>query len=150
MVIFHVNAKICRRMQINLTPETFPSFRFGWRKWHLNGMAGWSSQSLKTTLDLFSTIHSFPLALEMRLKFLQVEGYSDPGWNDKGEGQQYTEVLNLNRAAFKSTRILTVYKSSFLNKSKIAYWTLTLLEIHAWGEGSENSLFYYRMKIRVP
>lgn len=55
----------------------------------------------------------------MSLKFLQVEGYSDPGWNDKREGQQYTEALNLNRPAFKSTWILTVYKSSFLKKSKI-------------------------------
>lgn len=84
IIFFHMNTQPFRRMQSNLIPETFPCFRFGLKKkkW-LNGMAGWSSQSLKTALDLFLRIHSFSLPLEMNLKLPKVGGYSEPGWRDK-------------------------------------------------------------------
>lgn len=58
-------------------------FQIWFKKKWLNGMAGWSSQSLKTALDLFLRIHSFSLPLEMNLKLPKVGGYSEPGWRDK-------------------------------------------------------------------
>lgn len=59
------------------------------------------------------------------------------------EGQQHIEVLNLNIAVFKSTWTPTVYKSSFINKSKIRKPTELSILLKCIHELSGMKILYF-------